>query len=131
MRYYFGGVGAILLLLGCWLAISRISILVSGVRAMGRVERYVVTHDEMDGSDYYTPVVSFEDNDGQAYHFTSTSGVLTFWSKRPSVGMKVAIIYSLKNPARAIRAGFIDIWGGALALAVLGIVGLVISCCGK
>jgi Protein of unknown function (DUF3592) len=131
MRYYFGGVGAVMLLIGCWLTIKRISILMSGVRTTGRIETYQLERDGMDGTEYYFPVVSFEDENGQAHRFTSTSGVLSFRSRRPSAGKTVAIIYSRENPAQAIIASFIGTWGAPLTSAVLGGVALLVSCCGN
>lgn len=128
LGHYFGVVGAVFFLLGCWLVISRLRILSCGIRTTGRIEKYTIWRDESDNTKSYFPVIAFEDENEHTHHITATSGVITTaWSGRPKEGIEVEIIYSRSNPEKAIIASFISIWGAPLASIALGVTGMFVA----
>ena len=120
MRYYFAIIGIALLGMACWLFWHRLTVLVSGATATGRVESYESR--EFDESVGYLPVVSFTDNQGNRQQFTAVAGGS---SKSPPIGTEVKVFYDRKNPKVAFISSFLHMWAAPIALAALGIGGLL------
>ena len=120
MRYYFAFVGVSLLGIACWLFLRRFSILMTGVTTIGRVESYE-SH-EFDEWVTYRPVISFTDQLGNQQKFTAAAGGR---KRAPQIGTAVTVLYDIENPKNAVISSFLNMWAGPIALAVLGVVGLL------
>ena len=120
MRYYFAIIGIALLGMACWLFWRRFKILMTGVTTTGRVESYESR--EFDESISYLPVISFTDQLGNRQRFTASAG----GSRRtPPIGTTVKVRYDNENPKNAVISSFLNMWAAPIALAVLGVVGLL------
>ncbi|GGY87467.1 hypothetical protein GCM10011613_35820 [Cellvibrio zantedeschiae] len=119
MRIYFLIFGVLFLILSALLFFRRMRIIFYGASAIGTVLR--IESRESEDSILHFPVISFVDNDGVQYTFTSTSGVAL--GKSPS-DTKVLIRYSTSNPKIAYIANWRHMWGGPIAILFLGVTGI-------
>lgn len=98
-----------------WLCARRLSLLLSGISTVGRIEAFEAREDE--GSLFYLPVVSFTDNLGRAHRFTAVAGSST---RTPRIGSVVTVRYLRGDPGTAFIMSFLHMWAAPLSLAVLG-----------
>ena len=106
--------------LAVWLTYRRIVVLRSGGVAEGQITEH--ERREIDESVGYHPTVYFVDHTGKGRHFTSDAG----WSSpKPSVGVRVQVVYLRSDPELAYIRSFFHLWAGpvamlAFALAAVG-----------
>jgi Protein of unknown function (DUF3592) len=116
LRTYFAIVGVACIAGALWLCARRLSLLISGISTVGRIEAFETREDE--GSLFYLPVVSFTDTLGRAHRFTAVAGRST---QTPRIGTLVRVRYLRENPDTAFIMSFLHMWAAPLGLTVLGV----------
>lgn len=122
IKYIFLGIG-ICLLLGAGLSFQNTrSFLNSAILTEGTVIDLVES--SPNDTTVYQPVISFQDQKGDAIEFKSTTG-----SNPPSYlpGDKVEVIYEADNPEGASINSFFSLWGGALIVGGIGVIFVVMG----
>lgn len=115
MKVYLSFIGLALLALAAYLFARRLSTLLHGRVAVGRVVGHESRKD--DESICYLPIVEFTDARGTTRRFTSVAGGST---QSPAVGASVRVVYRTENPKVAYVQSFLHMWAAPLACAVLG-----------
>jgi hypothetical protein len=110
-----------MLILAAVLFVRRLSTLLRGASAQGRVQGHEVR--TIDEEVAYLPIVEFIDSRGHLYRFTSVAGGST---RTPVVGATVRVRYLPSNPTVAYIQSFLHMWAAPLACAVLGVGALAV-----
>ena len=121
MKTYLAAVGVAMLILAAILFIRRLSALLRGASALGRVQGHEVRTFDEEVS--YLPIVEFTDSRGHLHRFTSVAGGS---SRTPVVGATVRVRYLPSNPTVAYIQSFLHMWAAPLACAVLGVGALAV-----
>jgi hypothetical protein len=105
-----------MLILAAVLFVRRLSALLRGASALGRVQGHEVH--TIDEEVSYLPIVEFTDSRGHLHRFTSVAG----GSRRtPAVGATVRVRYLPGNPTVAYIQSFLHMWAAPVACALLGV----------
>lgn len=117
IKYTFLGIGLCMLLAAGLLFQNTRSFLNSAILTEGTVIDLVES--SPNDTTVYQPIISFQDQKGEAIEFKSTVG-----NNPPSYlpGDKVELIYEADNPEGASINNFFSLWGGALIVAGIGAV---------
>lgn len=91
----------------------------TGVSTFGRIVRFEAR--ETDGSVSYHPCISFQDQKGNSYTFTSNAGT---YSPQIEIGEKVPVRYLPDDPTLAFIPTFLYMWAAPLTFLILGLGGL-------
>ena len=121
MKTYLAAVGIAMLILAAVLFVRRLSALLRGASALGRVQGHEVRTTDEEVS--YLPIVEFTDSRGHLHRFTSVAGGS---SRTPVVGATVRVRYLPSNPTVAYIQSFLHMWAAPLACAVLGVGALAV-----
>lgn len=115
IKYIFLSVGLCLLLVASLLYQNTHAFLTSARLTEGTVIDLVESSTK--DSTVYQPIISFQDQNGDAFEFKSTSG-----SNPPGYlpGDKVEVLYEADNPEGASINSFFSLWGGTVIVASLG-----------
>lgn len=73
----------------------------------------------------YAPVISFKDESGNEYSFTS--GNKSSRKRKFKVGVKKEVIYDRDDPNKAELNSFGSLWSGALIAGVVAVLFLIIA----
>jgi hypothetical protein len=121
VKTYLVVVGLVLLLLAVVLFVRRVSALLRGASAVGRVQGHEArTSDDIVA---YFPIIEFADSKGDLRRFTSVAGGS---SKNPGVGTTVRVRYLRSNPRVAYIQSFLHMWAAPSACAALGLGALAV-----
>lgn len=114
-------IGAAFSALALVLFIRRLSVLLRGVAACGRIIDYEARQTNSEGTLDYYPVIEFADAHGTIHRVTATTGST---SNDPEVGILVDVRYLASDPKVAYIQSFLQMWAAPLTCAIAGI-GLV------
>lgn len=117
---YVGVVGVTLIIAAVVLAVRRVSAVVSGETAPGRVVGHHAS--TIDDSTTYQAIIEYRDRSHGTHRVTAGSGGAT---PAPPAGAIVRVRYQRTRPHVAFVPTFMHMWAAPLALATLGVAALV------
>jgi hypothetical protein len=106
MALIFGGIGAVSLIVGILLYMSRKRFLRDAISVQGTVTGNVA-RSSGEGGTTYSPVIQFTTMEGQALTFTESVGTSP---PRHQPGASVKVLYPPGNPQAARMAGWFGLW---------------------
>ena len=115
----FGGIGALMLVIGFFWLLARLRFVLKGTKAMGVItgsEMRTSHNSEGHSSVHHHPTVRFQTAHGQQVDFVSQVGT----GRMPQVGKSVKVIYQRDDPRKAEINSPMALWFGPVFLGLMG-----------